>query len=152
MDSYMTIIIMLPCYRIWTVTWLSHHMTQPFTNGQSHEDYQITIYGQLCCHLSPCRHVHHSMLGMRHGNGRPVCVLYCDTDYEDPTSQGAIVNFNLLRADGSFVGYSEVCFSCKTVCQSGRGFTIDSVAPAMSLSWETHTHTSSLVPSRLCPA
>ena len=48
------------------------------------------------------------MLGMRHGNGRSVCVLYCDTDYEDPNSQGAIVNFNLLRADGSFVGYSEV--------------------------------------------
>ena len=48
------------------------------------------------------------MSGMRHGNGRPVCVLYCDSDFNDPSIQGGIVNFNLLRQDGRFVGYSEV--------------------------------------------
>ena len=37
-----------------------------------------------------------------------MCVVYSDTDFEDRHTQGAIVNFNLLRADGQFVGYSEV--------------------------------------------
>lgn len=107
-------------------------MTDLFTNRQSHDNYQVTIYGQLCCHLSPCRHVHHGMLGMRHENGRPVCVLYSETDYEDPSSQGAIVNFNILRADGSFVGYSEVCIQFHNSMSEWAGLHHNSVALAMS--------------------
>jgi hypothetical protein len=48
---------------------------------------------------------------LKHGNRRPVAEMYChSTDFEDCRTQGAIVNFNFLRDDGSFVGYVEVCF------------------------------------------
>ncbi len=50
------------------------------------------------------------MSRMVHANGRAVCLFYCDTDFNDPTSQGGIVNFNLLRPNGEFVGYSEVSY------------------------------------------
>ena len=45
---------------------------------------------------------------MHHFNGSPVCLFYCDGDFTDPSVQGAIVNFNLLRANGDYVGYTEV--------------------------------------------
>lgn len=51
-------------------------------------------------------------------------MLYCDTDYEDPSSQGAVVNFNILRADGSFVGYSEVYIQLHNSMSEWAGFTI----------------------------
>ena len=35
-------------------------------------------------------------------------MLYSNTDFEDSSKQGPIVNFNLLRADGRVVGYHEV--------------------------------------------
>lgn len=59
-------------------------------------------------------------------------MLYCDTDYEDPSSQGAIVNFNILRADGSFVGYSEVCNQLHDCMSDWAGLHHSSVALAMS--------------------
>lgn len=45
---------------------------------------------------------------MTHNSGKPLCVIYCDNDFNDNTRQGPIINFNLLRASGDFVGYSEV--------------------------------------------
>ena len=54
------------------------------------------------------RFVHHQLLSLRHGNGAPVAKIYSEMDYEDRELQGAIVNFNLLRAGGEFVGYAEV--------------------------------------------
>ena len=45
---------------------------------------------------------------MKHYNGAPVCIIYCNENFTDPSKQGAIVNFNLLRPNGDFVGYSEV--------------------------------------------
>ena len=71
-------------------------------------------------HTRTYRYVHDGLSAMRHGNRSPVCVLYCNGGFTDPSTQGAIVNFNLLRANGDFVGYSEVC-----VCR-GRG----SIVPA----------------------
>lgn len=54
------------------------------------------------------RYVHDKLSSMRHFNGSPVCLFYCDGDFTDPSVQGAIVNFNLLRANGAYVGYTEV--------------------------------------------
>lgn len=48
------------------------------------------------------------MTSLRHSNGQPLAVLYTKTDYTDRMKQGGIVTFNLLRADGSYIGYSEV--------------------------------------------
>ena len=58
--------------------------------------------------FSLARYVHGKLSDMKHSNGTPVCVLYCDGDFMDPSKQGGIVNFNLLRPNGDFVGYSEV--------------------------------------------
>jgi molybdenum cofactor sulfurtransferase len=46
---------------------------------------------------------------MRHANGRPVAVIYCNSDtFISSTSQGAIVNFNILDENHNHVGYTAV--------------------------------------------
>ncbi|OEH73578.1 molybdopterin cofactor [Cyclospora cayetanensis] len=51
------------------------------------------------------RHLFRSLKAFRHRNGAPFALLYWGRR-EDPS--GGIVNFNLLRPDGSFVPFSEV--------------------------------------------
>ncbi|CAH1241418.1 MOCOS [Branchiostoma lanceolatum] len=58
--------------------------------------------------FSLARYVYLQLTSLKHHNGHPVAVVYADTDFDDITTQGAIVNFNLMRANGDFVGYSEV--------------------------------------------
>lgn len=53
-------------------------------------------------------YVYNKMSEMTHNSGKPLCKIYSDTDFKDNTRQGPIINFNLLRASGDFVGYSEV--------------------------------------------
>lgn len=47
---------------------------------------------------------------LKHGDGSAVCVIYKDESavYGDPVTQGATVAFNVIRGDGSMVGYEEV--------------------------------------------
>ena len=54
------------------------------------------------------KYVHDKMAAFRHGNGSPVARLYCHTGFEDMRKQGPIINFNLLRPSGDYVGYAEV--------------------------------------------
>ncbi|KOB69976.1 Molybdenum cofactor sulfurase, partial [Operophtera brumata] len=57
---------------------------------------------------------------MRHENGIKAAVLYMDSDFNDIKKQGAIVTFNLLREDGSYIGYAEVtCIRTGCFCNSG---------------------------------
>ena len=56
--------------------------------------------------------VYKKMSALKHNNGNPLCEIYCDTDFKDETVQGPVINFNLLRASGAHVGYSEVSNSC----------------------------------------
>ena len=58
--------------------------------------------------FSLARHVYTNMAAMRHANDMPLCVLYHKEDFRERSRQGGIVVFNLLRSDGSFIGYSEV--------------------------------------------
>ena len=46
----------------------------------------------------------------KHANGTPVCKIYKDdvAVYGDPTLQGATIAFNVVRSDGSLVGYEDV--------------------------------------------
>ncbi|KAM3967146.1 molybdenum cofactor sulfurase [Aphomia sociella] len=44
---------------------------------------------------------------LQHKNGNKAAVLYMDSDFTDISKQGAIVTFNLLRENGSYIGYSE---------------------------------------------
>ncbi|KAF0713295.1 molybdenum cofactor sulfurase 3 [Aphis craccivora] len=48
------------------------------------------------------------MSGTRHGNGSPVFRVYADTEYRCESTQGGVVNFNVLRDNGKYVGYNEV--------------------------------------------
>lgn len=45
---------------------------------------------------------------LHHANGTRAIELYQDTDYSDPEIQGNIINFNLLRNNGEYIGYLEV--------------------------------------------
>lgn len=53
-------------------------------------------------------YVYNKMSTMTHYSGKPLCKIYCDSDFKDSARQGPLINFNLLRANGHFVGYSEV--------------------------------------------
>ncbi|CAI5727349.1 unnamed protein product [Hyaloperonospora brassicae] len=49
------------------------------------------------------------LVAMKHGNKRPICKVYGNTSSQATADQqGPIVACNFLRADGSYVGYSEV--------------------------------------------
>lgn len=47
---------------------------------------------------------------LRHASGRPVCAIYTDPNcrYGDSSTQGPLMSLNMLRADGSWVGKSDV--------------------------------------------
>ena len=53
-------------------------------------------------------YAYNNMSAMKHSSGKPLCRIYCKTDFKDKTRQGPIINFNVLRENGDFVGYSEV--------------------------------------------
>ncbi|XP_027207990.2 molybdenum cofactor sulfurase isoform X1 [Penaeus vannamei] len=54
------------------------------------------------------RYTHHSLRSFRHGNGAPVVEAYPKGAYWDVRTQGSIVNFSILKSDGTYVGYSQV--------------------------------------------
>lgn len=72
---------------------------------------------------------------LRHVTGRPLAQIYTDGQFDSPSSQGPILNFNLLDAHGEFIGYSQVdrmaslynihvrtgCFCNTGACQSFLG-------------------------------
>lgn len=54
------------------------------------------------------KYVYRSLTTYHHSNGKPLAILYHDTDFSNEENQGAIVNFNLLRNTGEYIGYAEV--------------------------------------------
>jgi molybdenum cofactor sulfurtransferase len=56
------------------------------------------------------RYLYQSLAALKHYNGKPLAVLYHDTQFEIKNSQGPIVNFNLNRSNGTYIGFSEVNF------------------------------------------
>nr|CAI5836654.1 unnamed protein product [Callosobruchus analis] len=54
------------------------------------------------------QYTYRNLITMHHGNGQPVAELYHDTVFDNRSHQGGIVNFNLLRPNGEYIGYSEV--------------------------------------------
>ncbi|KAG5842204.1 hypothetical protein ANANG_G00175170 [Anguilla anguilla] len=87
------------------------------------------------------RYTYILLTSLHHSNGKPLARIYCDTDFEDPSMQGAILNFNLLDSQGNFVGYSQVeklaslfnihlrtgCFCNIGACQFYLGITNEAV-------------------------
>jgi molybdenum cofactor sulfurtransferase len=54
--------------------------------------------------------LHRGLSELRHGNGRPVCHLYSDSAAGKGGSlkQGPVVAFNVRRANGQYIPYSDV--------------------------------------------
>ena len=52
--------------------------------------------------------VYNKLNKLQHHNGKKACLLYSDTEYKSFADQGPIINFNLLRSSGDYIGYSEV--------------------------------------------
>ncbi|KAH3825987.1 hypothetical protein DPMN_127876 [Dreissena polymorpha] len=53
---------------------------------------------------------HHQLTSCHHGNGSCLAEVYCEDNFQNIETQGAIVTFNLLRANGNYIGFSEVNF------------------------------------------
>ncbi|KAJ8966191.1 hypothetical protein NQ317_015411, partial [Molorchus minor] len=58
--------------------------------------------------FSLAQYVYRNLLVLHHYNGSRAVILYQDTTFEDRNHQGGIINFNLLRPNGEYIGYSEV--------------------------------------------
>ncbi|XP_034537125.1 molybdenum cofactor sulfurase [Notolabrus celidotus] len=101
-----------------------HRITGGMHNIQQHTfglaRYTYTLLSSLC-----------------HGNRRPVAQMYTEGQFESPSTQGAILNFNLMDSHGQIIGYSQVdrmaslynihvrtgCFCNTGACQSFLGIT-----------------------------
>ncbi|XP_047528813.1 molybdenum cofactor sulfurase isoform X2 [Vanessa atalanta] len=51
--------------------------------------------------------LYEQLKNLKHDNGTNAAVLYMDSDFTDIKTQGGIVTFNLLRKNGSYIGYVE---------------------------------------------
>lgn len=54
------------------------------------------------------RYTYMLLSSLCHGNGRPVAQIYTEGQFESPSTQGAILNFNLMDSHGQIIGYSQV--------------------------------------------
>lgn len=56
------------------------------------------------------KQVYDALIDLRHTNGAPLARIYKDPQavYGDPSVQGSTIALNVLRADGTMVGYAEV--------------------------------------------
>lgn len=52
--------------------------------------------------------LYEQLKALRHKNGKRAAILYMDSDFSDIREQGGIVTFNIMRDDGSYIGYAEV--------------------------------------------
>uniref|UniRef100_A0A0K8T8L6 Aminotransferase class V domain-containing protein n=1 Tax=Lygus hesperus TaxID=30085 RepID=A0A0K8T8L6_LYGHE len=66
----------------------------------------FTLLMRHCFSLA--KYAFYSLLSLHHSNGSSAVKLYADTPYDDDSYQGNIVNFNMLRANGEYIGYAEV--------------------------------------------
>uniref|UniRef100_H2YX42 Molybdenum cofactor sulfurase n=1 Tax=Ciona savignyi TaxID=51511 RepID=H2YX42_CIOSA len=58
--------------------------------------------------FSLAQRLYRAMNMLKHHNGAEVVKIYSHTDYTDSQTQGAIITFNVNRADGSCIGFNHV--------------------------------------------
>ncbi|XP_072293099.1 molybdenum cofactor sulfurase [Eucyclogobius newberryi] len=58
--------------------------------------------------FSLARFTYMVLSNLRHGTGLPAAQIYTEGQFDCPSTQGPIINFNLLDAHGDFIGYSQV--------------------------------------------
>jgi hypothetical protein len=56
------------------------------------------------------QYFYRKLVALKYPAGQPVARIYSDTQFTSESTQGPVVTFNLLRRDGSVIGYSEVAF------------------------------------------
>lgn len=54
------------------------------------------------------KYLYESLKQLKYSNGNNVIKFYHDTVFESADRQGGTVNFNVLHADGSYIGFAEV--------------------------------------------
>lgn len=54
------------------------------------------------------KYFHHKLAHLRHSSGVNVAEIYTNGNFKDPETQGGVVNFNLFRANGDYIGFAEV--------------------------------------------
>lgn len=54
------------------------------------------------------RYTYMLLSSLCHGNGRPAAQIYAEGQFESPSTQGAILNFNLMDSSGNIIGCSQV--------------------------------------------
>lgn len=54
------------------------------------------------------RYTYMLLSSLCHGNGQPAAQIYAEGQFESPSTQGAILNFNLMDSNGHIIGYSQV--------------------------------------------
>lgn len=56
------------------------------------------------------KQLYDGLTSLKHSDGSPLCVIYKDevAVYGDPSTQGATVAFNVVKGDGTMVGYEHV--------------------------------------------
>lgn len=54
------------------------------------------------------RYTYMLLSSLCHGNGRPAARIYAEGQFESPSTQGAILNFNLMDSSGHIIGCSQV--------------------------------------------
>lgn len=63
----------------------------------------------VSCHtFALASHTYGEMKKLRYTNGQDVVELYHSNEFESQEVQGPIINFNVLKVDGSHVGFSQV--------------------------------------------
>lgn len=62
------------------------------------------------------RYTYMLLSSLCHGNGRPAAQIYAEGQFESPSTQGAILNFNLMDSNGHKIGYSQVSFLNDLMC------------------------------------
>ncbi|KAI6651517.1 hypothetical protein LOD99_5125 [Oopsacas minuta] len=56
--------------------------------------------------FSLTEYTYSKLSSLRHFNNSPICEIYTSSTELHPATQGPILTFNVLRSDGSYVGYS----------------------------------------------
>uniref|UniRef100_A0A3P8YWQ3 Molybdenum cofactor sulfurase n=1 Tax=Esox lucius TaxID=8010 RepID=A0A3P8YWQ3_ESOLU len=103
-----------------------------FTGGM--DKIQLHTFGLAC-------YTYMFLSSLCHGNGQPIAQIYSDSEFENPSKQGPILNFNLMDSHGQMIGYSQVdklaslfnihvrtgCFCNTGACQHFLGITNEEV-------------------------
>ncbi|XP_034829834.1 molybdenum cofactor sulfurase [Maniola hyperantus] len=91
---FLSIIALKHCFNVMSCL-IPKVINSDIMDTLSHHTFYLAkdLYEQLC--------------ELEHSNGTKAAVLYMDSDFADIKRQGGIVTFNLMREDGTYIGYAE---------------------------------------------